>query len=433
MPTDIAGITYQLKPGKTWFGNAMQRKGDTTDYNALKGFDNYIRGASDIIFHTENIQKLRALENEIRYQYADKGIKDQINEIYEQDISLEEKNVLLDELFAKIQNGMPNLVSEIRSYTDSLANKKDIHDRGWEKSINRSYYDTANNLQSRVAANMVGLNISSALTNFIPISQAYANIGTVEMGKGFKDTVKSLIKDDGFTEKSTFLTNRNRQADRLYKTKLDKVNDATSILFQTVDEFSSNVIVRGKYYDNLKKGMSEQEAIFNADKFADSVMAGRSKGSLPTQFNKKNPSAKLLNMFQLEVNNQFGYMFKDLPKEMKEQGSLSLVKAFMKLIIGAYLWGEAEEKMKGNRSVFSPIHITKDIFKTLSNEDMKIGDKVIESTKTVAKELPFVGGFLGGGRLPISAALPDTEKTIQAGFGLTTGEMDSKKSNKYIN
>ncbi len=428
LPTDISGITWQLKPGKTWFGNSMQRTGDTTDYNVLKGFDNYIRGASDIIFHTENIQKLRALENEIRYEYADKGVKEQINEIESKDISLEEKNMLLDELYAKIKNGMPNLVSEIRSYTDSLANKKDIHDRGWEKSVDRGIYNTMNALQSRVAANMVGLNISSAMTNFIPITQAWSSIDTKNMGNAVKSTMQSFIKDDGFTDKSVFLTNRNKQADRLFRTKLDKIADASGILFKTVDTFTSNVIVRGKYNENIAKGMSESEAMLNADKFADGVMAGRSKGSLPTQFNKKNPVSKTLNMFQLEVTNQFGFMLKDLPRDKKEEGIKALTLAFFKMFVGAWVYNEIKEKISGSRGAFDPIHFVTSSIETILKEDMKSADKILNIGTEAVKEVPFVGGLLGGGRIPISAALPDGENTLRAATGLVTGEMDRGKA-----
>ena len=78
LPTDIAGMTEIFKPGRTYFKNAQQRLGKTTDYNALKGFDNYIRGAADLIFHTEDIQKLRALETVIRTQYTDDVIRQKI-------------------------------------------------------------------------------------------------------------------------------------------------------------------------------------------------------------------------------------------------------------------------------------------------------------------------------------------------------------------
>ena len=83
LPTDIAGMTEIFKPGKTWFRHSQRRIGETTDFNALQGYDNYIRGVADIIYHTENIQKLRSLENEIRYQYSDEGIQQEIDDIYQ--------------------------------------------------------------------------------------------------------------------------------------------------------------------------------------------------------------------------------------------------------------------------------------------------------------------------------------------------------------
>ena len=127
MPTDIAGITDTFKPGKTWFRNAQRRIGRYTDYNALKGFDAYVRGAADTIFHTEDIQKLRALENVIRYQYTDQSIQDRIEEIANDEfLTYDEKTEQLNEVIAKFHNPLGNFVTEIKNYTDSIANKKSI-------------------------------------------------------------------------------------------------------------------------------------------------------------------------------------------------------------------------------------------------------------------------------------------------------------------
>ena len=57
LPTDIAGQTYQFKPGRTWFSNILERTSNVTDYDALKGFDKYIRGATNLIYHTGDIQE----------------------------------------------------------------------------------------------------------------------------------------------------------------------------------------------------------------------------------------------------------------------------------------------------------------------------------------------------------------------------------------
>lgn len=436
LPTDIAGITDQFKPGKTWTTFSQHRTGDATDYNALKGLDNYLRGAMDVIHHTNDIQKLRALENEIRYQYSEKGIKEKIDSIYADDtLDMEEKNDAIYTLTNNIRNsGLGNFATEIRNYTDNLANKKAFGDRSMEQQFGRDTYSIMQNINSRVSANMVGGNISSALTNFIPITQAWSQLSTKNLMKGMYESIKASIKDDGFANNSVYLTNRTKKAERLYKSGLDKINDKLGIPFEAIDSFTSNTIVRAKYHDNIEKGMSEQEAIRNADEFAKDVMAGRSKGDMPTIMNQKNPLMKLMTAFQLEVNNQYGYMFKDIPADLGDEAKRKLVGAFIKMFFGAWLYNQLSEKVTGRKSAFSPIDMAIDDIKTATNENLDLGDKISAIAKDTAQELPFVGGLLGGGRLPIQSAIP-YENPLEMVTGTisdiskTFDEDESKKKN----
>ena len=408
LPTDIAGITEEFKPGKAWTSFSQRRTGSATDYNAAKGLDNYLNGAMDVIYHTEDIQKLRALESEIRYQYSDKGVQEKIDEIFEdQDLSAEEKYEQIALFTDHMKNnGLGNFATELRNYTNNLANKKSFHDRSMEQSLGRDTYSIMNNISSRVSANMVGANISSALTNFIPITQAWSQISTKNLMRGMAESIKSSIKDDGFANNSVYLTNRTKQADKLYKTTIDKINEKLGIPFEAVDSFTSNTIVRAKYLDNIEKGMSEQAAMENADEFAKDVMAGRSKGDNPTIFNQKNPVAKLFTAFQLEVNNQFGYMFKDIKADLAGEAKDKLAAAFLKMFLGAWIYNYFAEKITGRKSAFSPIDMAIDDIKTATNENMDIGEKISTIAENKAKELPFVGGVMGGGRLPIQGAIP---------------------------
>ncbi|MBP3463679.1 MAG: hypothetical protein J6K45_04275 [Clostridia bacterium] len=415
LPTDIAGMTEIFKPGRTYFKNAQQRLGKTTDYNALKGFDNYIRGAADLIFHTEDIQKLRALETVIRTQYTDDAIRQKIESISNNnEYDQEQKQALIDLEFAKINNPLPNLVTEIRNYTDSLANKKDIGDRGMEHMLGRETYTIMKNVQSRVSANMVGFNISSALTNFIPITQAWSQVSTKNMAKAIKESISNQFRNDGFDNCSSFLINRTKQADRLYKTKLDNINSKASVIFEAVDEITSNIIVRGKYLDNIDKGMTEFNAMKNANEFAKDIMAGRDKGSMPTIFNRKSPLVKLVTAFQLEVNNQYGYMLKDLPRDLGDEAKKKLVGAFVKMFLGAWLYNQFSEAITGRKSAFSPIDIVGDSVKTVMNDNLSSYDKISNITTDMVGELPFIGGLLGGGRLPIQSAIPDIGITTES-------------------
>lgn len=430
LPTDIAGITDTFKPGKAWTSFSQQRTGDATDYNALKGYDNYIRGAMDVIYHTEDIQKLRALENEIRYQYSSDGIKEKINEIYaNNELDIQEQQNQITEVLDDVKNSpMGNFVTELKNYTNNLANKKATGDRGMEEFWSRETYSVMSNIQNRVSANMVGANISSALTNFIPITQAWAQTSTKNLMRGIKESIAIQFKDDGFADNSTFLTNRTKNADRLYKTGLDTVNDKLGFIFDKVDEFTSNAIVRGKYYDNIEKGMSIQEAMSNADEFAKDVIAGRSKGDMPTVFNKKNPVAKLFTAFQLEVNNQYGYMFKDIPTDLGGEAKEKLVGAFVKMFLGAFFYNMLAEEITGRKSAFSPIDIAIDSYKTATNENLGLGEKVTSIGGDLIGEAPFLGGVAGGGRLPIQAALPSVSDTVSSVADLFDMNVENKTS-----
>lgn len=430
LPTDIAGITDSFKPGKAWTSFSQQRTGDATDYNALKGYDNYIRGAMDVIYHTEDIQKLRALENEIRYQYSSDGIKEKINEIYaNNELDIQEQQNQITEVLDDVKNSpMGNFVTELKNYTNNLANKKATGDRGMEEFWSRETYSVMSNIQNRVSANMVGANISSALTNFIPITQAWSQTSTKNLMRGIKESIAIQFKDDGFADNSTFLTNRTKNADRLYKTGLDTVNDKLGFIFDKVDEFTSNAIVRGKYYDNIEKGMSIQEAMSNADEFAKDVIAGRSKGDMPTVFNKKNPVAKLFTAFQLEVNNQYGYMFKDIPTDLGGEAKEKLVGAFVKMFLGAFFYNMLAEEITGRKSAFSPIDIAIDSYKTATNENLGLGEKVTSIGGDLIGEAPFLGGVAGGGRLPIQAALPSVSDTVSSVADLFDMNVENKTS-----
>lgn len=433
LPTNIAGRTEQFVPGKTWNRSSLNRKTDKTTYNALKGFDTYIRQAADTIFHTENIQRLRGLENEIRYQYSDKGIQEKIDKIYDNEIlTPQEKMMEISKVFDVADNPMPNLVVELRRYTNALANKKSEADRSLENRISRSIYSTTKAIENRFGANAIGLNIGSAITNFIAITQAYSQISTKNIGRATIDTIKSYISDDGFINESTFLTNRLKQADKLYKTSLEKIRDKTSFLFNAIDNVASNIIVRGKYLDNIDKGMTAKEALKNANSFGANVMADRSKGALPTLFEEKNPISKAFTQFQLEVNNQYSYMFKDIPRDLKDKGLANIALAYFKMFVAAYLFNWTSEKITGRKSAFSPIDIAVDSFETLNTPNMNTADKLINVGTDIVQELPFIGGLAGGGRIPVSGAIPDAENTFKAISGLATGEINSSKAVKTL-
>lgn len=427
--TDLAGITDDFSPGKKWFGNLLQRKGELTDYDAVAGFDRYIETAGDVIFLTDSVQQLRSLEDALRYRLSDEGTREKVNQIRnDRSLNALERHQKIQDaydsntdniqkLYNQKKQGMGGYVSNLHEYINNLAGKKARADRGWEEMIGRQMYTVAKNVEGRVAANMIAMNPGSWITNFIPITQATGEVSTANLIKAMRDTVKSAVKDDGFTDGSVFLTNR-EGTQFLDRTLTRKISDIAGMPMEAIDHFTSNVVTRAKYLQNIQNGMDVQEAFDNADTFAANLMADRSEGAQPTAFNSVNPVRKVFTMFQLEVNNQLSYLFKDLPRA--KQSVPKLAWAYTKVFTGAYLFNAVYHQLTGRDSAFDPIGMIADAFgfDPFDDDDKdkkkKSGvDIALDLGKNVAEQVPFVGGLLGGGRVPISAAFPDFGKLIE--------------------
>ena len=360
LPATINGLTANFKPGIRYMANIQNRLGYATAYDALQGFDRYIEVATDVIFHTADIQRLRALATQIRYRASDEGLKQRIDAIMMNPfLNPDEANEQVANLTKNGRYGLSNFVDELDEYTNLLAGKKSRLDRGMERFINRKAYNVLKKFYSRVGANMVAANVGSALTNFIPITQAWSQVSTADVLRGMWDTLKNYKTADGLDAASTFINNRSGYG-RLAMSTMDKVSAGAGWLMESIDTFTTGSVVRARYYQNLRRGMSETSAMQEADQFASGVMADRSKGSTPTLYSARNPLVKLFTQFQLEVNNELSWIFKDMAQEERKKGVAALAKAMFKFLIGAWIYNEFYESIVGRRPALDPLDIIND-------------------------------------------------------------------------
>lgn len=432
LPTDIAGITNTFRPGKKWVGNFLRREGTKTDYDVLKGFDRYIGPVSDVIYHTDDIQRLRAFETELRYKYSDKGIQDRIEQIRnDETLTPEDRNNRLEALYkASKMSHLPNLVTQLRSYTDTLAGKKHKADRFIEDTAGRGVYKFLKSAYSKTGANMVAVNVGSWLTNFVPVTQALGVVRCDSMAKAIFDTIKAQVQSDGFVEKSDFLINR-RGSENVSKTMGDIAAGYLTKPFEIIDNLSAEIVTRAIYYDNMRTSLNESTALEYANDMAARLMADRSKGSVPTAFNVQNPLIKTFTMFQLEANNQYKYYFKDVPADVRTRATGTLATAFFKMFLAAFLYNKLYKKIVGRNAAPDPIDITLSAignYKEAYKGNQSYFKATVSTAKDIAEEAPFIGGLLGGGRVPMSSVVPDAGKLLEAGIGLATGEIDEKKA-----
>lgn len=449
LPADIAGRTEVFRPGKKFSGNLLKREGTRTDYDALRGMQNYLYSVGDVIYHTDDIKTLRAFEDHVRYQLSPTAVKEEIDKVHNNfDLDLEQKRTELDKLYEKNKNlyknehnkTLQNFVSYLRTYTDLFAGKQHPIDRPFETNVfGRGIYNAANAYSQRLGANSVGANLSSAITGFIPLTQGFAPITMKNRSRGMKEGIVAvrMKKPDSLTKKSAFLTTRTNTK-KLYQKLPEKIADMAFVPMEKVDQFATQSIWRGRYYDNINKGMNETEAIREADRYARDLFAGRSKGAVPPAFQSK--MLKPLTMFQYEISNSYDFLFKNIPKEANGSKMREL-RLFGEILVWSYAVNDLWEKATGSKPIFDPIGMALDTMADFEGVDVRNlvdilndfahgeGLQVTEekepktgamAVKNLGERLgqatPFFGSYLGGGRIPIARTLEPLEN-IPTYFG----------------
>ena len=414
LPTDLNGVTADLKPGQPYFASAMHRKGKRTSFDLLGGLERYLTSAKNQIYHIDDIQTLRALRNYIADTYGQANGLESLDTLTEEEAQERIEKVYNSHLstFAKFLNEEANV----------LAGKTTLIDRGLEGIIGRrgiTFLDTVN---KQVGSNMVGFNVSSSLTNFLPVAQTFAKTNKFDFTKAFAQTVSNKFgslfgKGDSFAEDSPVIIRR-KGADRFYRTPFQKAGDAGYVLMSAVDNISTELIARTKYNELTRKGMDSQQAHFETDKWVSRLMGDRSLGQQPQLYNSK--MLGIFTKFQLEVRNQLDSQFYDTIQEAKvanedienalarnAKTAAKVTSTFVQLAVVQHLFGKAFESIAGYNPAFDIISVLATMFGFDDDEESEdtVLDNVEQGFLELLEDLPYTSTFTGG-RIPISSALP---------------------------
>ena len=413
LPTDLNGVTADLKPGQPYFASAQHRTGKRTSFDLLGGLEQYLTSAKNQIYHIDDIQTLRALRNYIADTYGQATLEglDALSEEEQQD-RIEQVYGAHLSTFAKFLNEEANV----------LAGKTALIDRGLEGIIGRRGMTFLDSVNRQVGSNMVGYNVSSSLTNFLAPVQAFAKTNKASFIKGMAQFVSNKVKSingngDGFAEQSPVMIRR-KGAERFDRTFWQKMSDPGYVLMSAVDNVSTELIARAKYNEFVGKGMSSQQAHIEADKWTSRLMGDRSLGQQPQLYNSK--MLGIVTKFQLEVRNQLDSQFYDTIQETKasnediENGLMRNAKTaakvgstFFQLAVAQHLFGKAFESVAGYNPAFDIISA---IIKTFGwDDDDESEDTVLDNIEQgffeLLEDMPYASTFTGG-RIPISSALP---------------------------
>lgn len=384
LPTSIAGLTKSFKPNKRYNPFFQHRRGDETDYDIVKGFETYVDYASDVLYHTDDIMRVRQMANYLRSTFAPEEMKADIDQMeamryapadvkeeYLRDkkkitgdtfLSYEDLTNLMeqytDEKYRSIADAteFSDLVSWLDDYANKLAGKQLFEDRAMEREVGREALNGAKKLNRMFARANVAGNLSSALNQTAQLPMIATELGQKYTWRAVGDILNGKTTGmSAFRGESDFLTEKSG-IDYIQSTKGEKALEKLFSPLEKVDTLVSTIAVRGKYRMELDAGKSPKEAMKAADRWARDIMGTRSKGSVPLTFQSKNLIAQMLNMFQVEAANTFEHVtqnrlgpgFKEMAAKIgKDKAKKKLASDAIAYMLLAFLLNRLDEDAYG--------------------------------------------------------------------------------------
>lgn len=380
LPAEIAGRTEDFRPNKRWTPFFQSREGTQTEYDIVHGFESYVTYLSDVLFHTDDIQKIRALENYTRLggkndfknslaeaiELSRSGQRDEkldfLRELKRVDDFAEpttaEINKQLDqyiaELFAAEKNNTrySDLAVWLKNYGDVLAGKQFGGDRGAEHRGGRGILKLGTQLTQAFARANVAGNVSSAVNQIAQLPTILGERSKRSIAQATAEFATGKLRQ--FQMDSDFITGK-KGVDYISNTFADSFMSGMFKPAEFVDTTMSTIAARAAYLDAIRYGKTHEEAMRAADAYARSIMGDRTKGAKPLMFHSKTPVMQMVNMFQIEALNSWEHVSQDLPRQFRQIAAESgkakaarvLSSVILKTVLAAFVVNRVTEELYG--------------------------------------------------------------------------------------
>ena len=349
----LAGQSEFTLPNKKFNKFALQRKGDVHTANAFKAFETYLSPTLNNIYMTPSIARARVLTRAIA-QDAD--------------------------IVGKDAN---HIIVQTKEWANRLAGKTNRFDRPLADTAGgQQYLKAAQWVQRKAGANTIVGNLSTAVMQPILLAQTAGK-------SGYKNTILAAMQEmssahsaNAPIRQSEFLKRRYSDLSAVTAGKGERVADVLNKPLEVVEETAARISWNAAHNDALSQGLSGQKAIKYADVQTEKTLAGRSIGERPELYESK--AAAPLTMYQLEVNNYWQQMAKEMTKP---QAAKALVAAFgLNLLL---------QNATGRSVGFNPIDASIDSYKETQKQEKSTKDKGISIAQRVGGEVvdntPLVG------------------------------------------
>lgn len=346
LPASIAGRTAGFRPVSRWVGSFQKRTGPQTVFDAEQGFQMYANAVMDMLYHTDDIMRIRHLEWVIRQRSREQektGKRPGIEERLKQTKQMLEDPVQLARIEEIMEEGEKDatgkdlsaeysgFVQWLQEYGNKLANKGDTY-RFMERILGRRTANMMNKMLGNYGAAQIVGNVRSALANTAVLPKMVSLLSTksgkaagkaeIYIGQALWKMARGEMRD--VYGRSEFMSSK-KGVDPLVRTAKDRHSNAHMILFNVVEDAMSKLSFTAGYVqaqDELKKsGKSgaeiEREVIQRANDFAAQVMSRRDKAGASLLSRSREPIVRLAGMFQTEIANEWQTFTQDMPREAK--------------------------------------------------------------------------------------------------------------------
>ena len=380
LPAEIAGRTEEFRPSKRWTPFFEHRTGDKTDYDIVRGFESYVTYISDVLFHMDDIQKIRSAEEYLRQgvsgtfetsiqeaidmsrsgnmedkidyliklgrireaEYGDYS-KAEINEAYD---------ALIKEMIGEVKENTrySDMVVWLQNYANVLAGKQFGGDRGTEHMGGRNFLTFGNKINAVFARANVAGNLSSALNQMAQLPALISERRATSIIQALGEFTTGKLRE--FAMESDFLTAK-KGVNYIVRSVGEMTLEGLFKPTEFMDSMLSTLVVRSAYLDAVKNGMEHDAAMRYADNYGQKIMADRSKGAKPLAFHSKGMVKQMLNMFQIEALNSWEHILQDLPRDFRQiardggkaKAARALALTILKYLLAAFVlnrWTEEE-------------------------------------------------------------------------------------------
>jgi hypothetical protein len=318
----LVGVSDFTKPKSRFLSFAQKRGLGPYKNDAVGGFLNYIRPASQAVNIDPQIQKFRGLAKNISEQTAD-------------------------------SKNLNTFIEFLQDFSNNLSGKTNPFDRPVQKVIGRKAMNIINWGNGRVKSNVVLGNAASSLAQLANIPSGIAYVKNPKhISGGMLDMFTSIFNKNNPMKNSGFLSER--YSDKLYSQFDSKILDQpykfAAWLLGVGDEIGTKFIWNSVYRKAIAENITNP--INYADNATRSLVAGRGIGEMPIIQQSK--LFQVIAPFQLEVGN----LWRVMGDRVKEKDFVGLAT----LLVANYLFNRGAEKVRGSGVTFDPVQAFIDAF-----------------------------------------------------------------------